>query len=112
MNREAFKDSPYLRNEPLANYQPKLLISPHPLAPRFSAADGQQVLEEMVRELSSATAGSSEESFSLFKEAAYVNLFIFLKFIAGYNGPYDKLKWDIHLDMCNFRQAALEPGIT
>ena len=110
VDRDVFRSSPYLRNEPLEGYRPQLLISPHPRAPRFSRADGPKVLEELVRELGSPTAASSKEALGLFREAAYVNLFIFLKFIAGYSGPYNKLSWQLHVDLCNFRQALLEPG--
>lgn len=110
MNRDVFAANPYLRNAPLASYTPSLAIASHPAAPRMSAADGQQVLKQLLTALESPTFGG-EESLGLLREAALVNLFIFLKFVAGYSGPYNKLSWALHGDLCNFRQALLAEGI-
>lgn len=102
--------SRFLRNAPLASYEPELLITPHPAAPRFSQADSSQVLKELLTALGSPTA-SNNETFALLREACYVNLFVFLKYVAGYSGPYDKLNWNLHADLCNYRQSLMEPGI-
>jgi hypothetical protein len=46
----------------------------------------------------------------LLREAGYVSLWFFLKYIAGYSGPFDLLNDDLHVEMCNFRQDLLKPG--
>lgn len=46
----------------------------------------------------------------LLREAGFVNLWFFLKVIAGATGPFEKLNTDLHLEMCNFRQSLLAPG--
>lgn len=90
------------------------LILPHPLAPRLSqASDAGTVISQLITDVSSGhIALASEESRQLLAEAGLVNLWFFLKFIAGFNGPFDKLNTGLHRDMCNFRQSpyCMAPG--
>jgi hypothetical protein len=47
---------------------------------------------------------------SLIRQVSLASLFFFLKYIAGYSGPYSNLQADLHMEMCNWRQEALVPG--
>ena len=54
---------------------------------------------------------STSESFRQYiRQAGFVNLWFFIKFIAGFSGPFDLLNEDLHVDMANYRQTLLEPG--
>ena len=87
-----------------------LELVPHPCAPLFSGPDALDTLQEVIREIASGSFGTTEEFRQYFRQAAYVNLWFFLKFCAGYSGPFDELNEDLHVDMCNYRQSLLEPG--
>lgn len=81
-------------------------ILPHKDAPVFSQdSNPQLVLLQLVQEISSPNFQTGEKVMSLIRQAALVNLWFYLKFIAGYAGPYDKINDELHLDMCNFRQS-------
>jgi len=91
-----------------------LLISPHPKAPIFSAdADPGLILNQLAAELSSTSEFQTTEKMrEMIREAGLVSLWFYLKFIAGYSGPYDRLNTQLHVDMANFRQrVATSPGI-
>lgn len=100
----------YLTNAPLATLTPSLLVSPHPQAPSFPEGSGSEV-QRFLGELAKPNASEDPEVLRLFREAALVNLFVFLKYVAGYSGPYNQLSWGLHVDLCNFRQGLLEPGV-
>ena len=86
-------------------------ISPHPGAPAFSK-DSQLLLRHLLSEASSPRlATGNEEIRSLLRQAGLVSLFFFLKYIAGFNGPFNRLTEHLHLSVANARQMALEPGI-
>ena len=89
---------------------PKLLISPHPQAPLFSRPDAGLVFEQVLSEVASGRYPAGEAFLSIFRQAALVNLFFFLKYVASYSAPFNKLKRDLHGEVCNARQMALEPG--
>jgi hypothetical protein len=95
---------------PLAAYEPKIELVPHPLAPHFAQPDRDKVLEELLVALASSEGLSHPETVLLLREASLVSLFFFLKLVASHSGPYDKLSWDLHVDLCNFRQTALAEG--
>ena len=84
-------------------------ITPHPLAPRLSLSkDAGLVISQLVTDITSGHLPlGCEESRLLLAEAGLVSLWFYLKFIAGYNGPFDKLNTGLHRDMCNFRQSSL-----
>jgi len=90
-----------------------LEIVPHPLAPTFaSESNPELMLQQLMQELSSPNFHATENIRQLIREAGFVSLWFYLKFIAGYNGPYDLLNTELHVDMANFRQkVAITPGI-
>lgn len=92
---------------------PPLQLAPHPDAPLFSGSDGSLMLEHALQEITSQGGfRTTEEIRQLLRQAGLVNLWFYLKYIAGYDGPYDLLNTELHVDMCNFRQKVAEtPGI-
>ena len=83
---------------------------PHPSAPIFSRPDANEVLTQVIAEVTSGNFPANETFISLIRQAGYVSLWFFLKCIAAYSGPYDKINNKLHLDMCNFRQRSVIPG--
>jgi len=85
---------------------PSLEIAPHPQAPIFSHdSNPKKILEQAITEITSQGGfRNSEEIRQLLRQAGLVSLWFYLKFIAGFSGPYDLLNTDLHVDMCNFRQ--------
>lgn len=90
--------------------KPVPLISQHPKAPLFERGDSNQVLQQLISEVSSGSFPDSESFRTFFRQAGLVSLWFFAKFIAGFAGPYDRLNADLHLSMCNFRQSCLPKG--
>jgi hypothetical protein len=86
------------------------LLLKHPLAPRFAGPDAQLLVEQIVDETATGAFPVTDEFRELLRELGFVNLWFFLKFIAGYNGPFDKLNVGLHLDMCNTRMRYQYPG--
>ena len=93
---------------------PTFEIRPHPDAPDFrSMEDGSRIITELFDTVKSGRFSTANaEIRSYLRQAGLVSLWFFLKVIAGYAGPYDRLNTDLHLDMCNFRQspACMQPG--
>jgi len=93
---------------------PTLEIAQHPKAPIF-AQDKNPVLilQQLAQEMSSSQGiQTTEKVRELLRQAGFVSLWFYLKYICGYAGPYDLLNTDLHVDMCNFRQrVATTPGI-
>jgi len=100
-------------NISIGGFQPTLQISPHILAPTFGVdSNPQLLLEQLSRELTSSNAQLNTRVIQLIREAGFVSLWFYLKFIAGSAGPYNLLDEQLHLDMANFRQrVATTPGI-
>jgi hypothetical protein len=94
--------------------KPIFTINPHKKAPLFdNPAEANLVIQQLITELGSNNfSTANEELRELLREAGFVNLWFFLKFIAGYSGPYDLLNTELHLDIANFRQSpdCLKPG--
>jgi len=86
---------------------PTFAITPHPDAPAFASLVGAEtVLKQLVAELGSTHPQvGAAEVIDLFRQAGFVSLWFFLKFVAGAYNPYNGLNADLHLDMCNFRQS-------
>jgi hypothetical protein len=83
----------------------KFAIRPHPDAPLFSdPEEAQTIVGQLISEITGHTSGA-EEVRAYLAQAGLVNLWFFLKYIAGYNGPYDELNEGIHLQMANWRQS-------
>ena len=85
----------------------------HEKAPIFSEESNPGlVLEQLLGEVRSGRLQTSDEIRELIRQAGFVNLWFYLKVIAGYSGPYNELNDGLHLDMCNFRQGehCMRPG--
>jgi hypothetical protein len=89
-------------------------IRPHKEAPDFKDfASGQKALIDLYADITSAHPTTDVKStLDLMRQAGLVNLWFFLKVIAGAYGPYEKLNEILHLDMANFRQSdsCMAPG--
>ncbi|KKM23824.1 hypothetical protein LCGC14_1611310 [marine sediment metagenome] len=85
-------------------------IVPHPKAPLFTAKSAPLLLEQIKAEVTSPNFQLTDEVRELIRQAGFVSLWFFGKYIAGFAGPYDRLNEDLHLEMCNFRQSLLKPG--
>jgi hypothetical protein len=89
-------------------------IRPHKEAPDFKDfASGQKALIDLYADITSAHPTTDVKStLDMMRQAGLVNLWFFLKVIAGAYGPYEKLNEILHLDMCNWRQSdsCMAPG--
>lgn len=89
-------------------------ITPHPKAPLFSeASNGKKVIEDLIQEASSPHPQVHvKEVREYFRQLGLVNLWFFLKFVSGHDGPYNLMNDTLHLSMCNFRQSlyCMKPG--
>ncbi len=64
-----------------------------------------------IKELQSDNVDTNNKEFkSLLQQAGKVNLWFYLKYLAGYSGPYSDLTDHLHRDLANFRQRQLKPG--
>jgi hypothetical protein len=80
----------------------------------FNGGESPTVLLRAALEEMTGQGGfrTTESVRQLLRQTGLVSLWFYLKFIAGYAGPYDKLNDGMHVDMCNFRQrVATTPGI-
>jgi hypothetical protein len=89
-------------------------IRPHREAPAFTSFEsGQKALLDLYNDIVSAHPTTNVRStLDMMRQAGLVNLWFFLKVIAGAYGPYERLNDGLHLDMCNWRQsdACMAPG--
>jgi hypothetical protein len=98
----------------------QLAILPHPRAPFFphyynpvddtSSPPDLSLVAKAIEGI--LVAGNNKKPISgdvleIIRQLSFVNLFFFEKFVLGCKdgGPYDKLTYDLHLDMCNWRQS-------
>lgn len=89
----------------------KYVITPHPDAPVLSnVKDAELHIKQLLSEVSSPNASFYGEVTNLLREAGLVNLFFFLRCIASFSGPYERLTDHLHLDACNFRQLNFYKG--
>ena len=51
-----------------------------------------------------------DEDAAIVRTMSLCNLHFFLKYIAGYSGPYDEINDELQMEMCNWRQRALREG--
>lgn len=103
-----FSSPPYYDELDLWRIRP--MLSPHPDAPLFSRPDGQEAFRQLLAEAESGKFPTTEAFLDLIRQAATVSLWFFLRVVASHRGAYDKINSQLHLEMCNFRQVALEPG--
>ena len=89
-------------------------IRNHVEAPDFpDFATSQKRISDLFSDLSSSHPTTNVRStLDLMRQAGLVNLWFFLKVIAGAYGPYSDLDDELNLDMCNWRQsdACMGPG--
>lgn len=72
----------------------------------------QELLRQAVGMLTSATGFQATEDIrQVLRQTGIVNMFVFLRFIAGYANAFTRLTEDLHLDMCNFYQITRHPGM-
>ena len=92
---------------------PDFEIRAHPNAPLFSnKEDAREVLNQVFTTAQSGNFSTSNaEIREYLRQAGLVSLWFFLKVIAGYSGPYERLNADLSLDMCNFRQSSKCMGV-
>lgn len=93
--------------------EPELLrpsISKHIQAPLFAQSNPELVFQQILSEVESGNYPATKAFLSVFRQAALVNLWFFLRCVLAYNGPYSEIDSGIHLEMCNFRQDALRIG--
>lgn len=92
--------------------QPYFTISPHPDAPELSDPKKAPLyLAQLSAEVGSDHFQTTEEVRNLMRQASLVNLWFFLKCVAGFAGPFEKLNTNLHREMCNFAQLMMKPGI-
>jgi hypothetical protein len=84
----------------------------HSEAPLLTGyTEGQRIIEQLITEITGHLT-TQEDIRQHLRQAGLVSLWFFLKYILGYNGPYNELNDDIHLQMANWRQsdACMGPG--
>lgn len=90
-------------------------ITHHPDAPLYKGRAPAELLAEAVDTLQRLGENSSvkaEVARQLLRQTGLVSLYFYIKYICGYNGPYEWLNDTLHLDLCNFRQdPCLMPGV-
>jgi hypothetical protein len=90
----------------------KLELVPHPKAPLFAnKRKGKKLLADLVKEFPRKLEEDPEGIRETLRQAGFVSLWFFLKFIAGWSNPFDLLNEDLHVEMCNFRQSLLKEGV-
>ena len=85
----------------------------HKDAPLFHDPEkGREVIYNLINKIAEDPENFkfTEEVLDIYRQASLVSLWFFLKFVAGYSGPYNGLNDSLHIDMCNYRQRQLKPG--
>ena len=85
----------------------------HPDAPLFKDHDqGRQIIQQLIEDIQRDPISFefTPEVIDIYRQAGLVSLWFFLKFIAGFSGPYNDLNDSLHVSMCNYRQRQLAPG--
>lgn len=89
-------------------------ILPHPKAPLFKdQATGQEVIRQLIVDIENGLLRTDfNRLIEVIRQASYVSLFFFLKYVIGRQFDFDFLTEDLHLDLCNFRQSdvCMRPG--
>lgn len=98
---------PTYNDEEILIDPPHYLLTPHPDAPLFAEESNPSlVIQQLIGEISSPNCQISKDIVRAYlSQAGLVSLFFFEKFILGAFGPYNKLNFDLHLQMANFRQS-------
>lgn len=83
----------------------------HPKAPLFKTQEkGNKIIADLLKSMAQPNFKFTEDVLEIYRQASLVSLWFFLKFVAGYAGPYDGLNDSLHRSMCNYRQRQLHPG--
>ena len=89
-------------------------IRSHVEAPDFPDFEtSQKIIVDLFNDISSTHPTTDVRStLNMMRQAGLVNLWFFLKVIAGAYGPYSDLDSELNLDMCNWRQSdgCMAPG--
>lgn len=80
------------------------LLTHHWAAPLYDKEDPEELFRQVTSEMSNLT--NSEEARVLLRQTGLVSLWFFLKYIAGFDGPYNELNTGSDLEIANFRQSA------
>lgn len=95
----------------MSNLQGLQLVS-HPNSPLFAEDDWRLKFHHALEEITSQNmATGNAEVREILRQLGFCNLWFFLKYIAGYNGPYSDLTDHLHMEMSNFYQWQMStPG--
>jgi len=97
--------------ETISALAPKIELVPHPFTARLFEDDGEKVIDEVIAEISSGNfSEGNDELRQLLGMLGLSSLWVFLKLIASFSGPYDELTDHLHVDMANFYQTSMYPG--
>ena len=87
-------------------------VKKHPMSPLFNGADGSEKLIQALTAISSKSLSTANEELrDLLKQACYASLWFFMKGVASFGGPFDKLTDHLHVDMTNWYQSMMLPGV-
>ena len=85
----------------------------HPKAPMFNdPTQGKKIIEKLINDITKDPVHFefTDEILEIYRQASLVSLWFFLKFVAGFSGPYNDLNDSLHISMCNYRQRQLQAG--
>lgn len=86
-------------------------LLPHPQAPILASSDGREVFQQVLTLAQSGTFSTQNaEIREVLRQAGFVSLWFFLRVVAAYNGPYERLTNHLHVDMANHYQRFMYPG--
>ena len=85
----------------------------HPRAPMFkNKPRADKMINALIKRMIEQGENFVITDFvaEIYRQASLVSLWFFLKFVAGYSGPYNGLNDSLHRSMCNYRQRQIKPG--
>lgn len=85
-------------------------LKPHPLAPLYQGDDRKLLFDQALSEITSTNLHATDDLKDLLRQTCLVNLWFFLKGVASFSGPYDKLTDHLHVEMTNYYQKEMYPG--
>jgi hypothetical protein len=108
MKKDVVREAPAKKTSSSTPKDIPFVIAPHESAPILSEAlDAGKIIDQLYDvAMSGKISTANEEIRQLLREAGIVNLWFFLRVIAGYTGPYNQITPHLHMDMCNFRQSS------
>lgn len=94
----------------MVTFKDDISLVPHLKAPLIGMMPDDELFMAALKAVNTDPSTWNADDIAVIKQVCYGNLFFFLKYIAGYSGPYSQLKDDLHMEMCNWRQECLRPG--